>query len=98
MIYNQLSPDQTFAPMKKHFPFTVSLSKQTAAKCDQRAREAGITRSAYLTQLIEEDYVKPRRKLVMMDEKMYEKFQKLIKEEPEYPSRSLEEGQFPQKE
>jgi hypothetical protein len=60
--------------MKKSFPFTVSLTKEVAAKWHQRARDAKISRSAYLASLIEEDYAKPKRRLVMMDEKTYEQF------------------------
>jgi hypothetical protein len=65
--------------MKKHLPFTISSTKETMAHCDERAKDAGITRSEYLRQLIEEDYVKPKRKLVMMDARTAEKFQEFLK-------------------
>jgi len=60
--------------MKKSFPYTVSLTKEVAAKWHERARDAKVSRSVYLTLLIEEDYARPRRQLRMVDEELYERF------------------------
>lgn len=75
VVYNQPSFPQSQLSMKKSFPYTVSLTKEVAAKWHSRARDAKVSRSAYLTQLIEEDYAKPKRRLIMMNEEEYAQFQ-----------------------
>jgi hypothetical protein len=86
VVYKQPCFPHDQLSMKNSFPYTVSLTRAVAAKWHERAKAAKVNKSVYMTQLIEEDYAKPKRRLIMMDEKDFAQFQK-FRRESAYPSR-----------